>query len=343
MKKTITLLLLLAFVATSALAITGCQSTATAPDPAGEDNPTGVDNPPAQEPLQVALLMSGPISDQGWNAMAYQGLIAVQDDHGAEISFSENVAQSDMEEVFRGYAQSGFDVVFGHGFEFQDAAIRVAEEYPDTIFILTSNTHYQDPNMGSVTDNGFEKGFLAGVVAAVISESGTVGFIGGMEIPPIRAGMDGFEAGARYANPDVHVLTTFIGNFEDAGAAKELALAMIDSGADVVMAQADSASLGTIEAVTERNIYGIGINADQSSLAPDNIVTSSLAGYNVAMSLVVGSIIDGSWTPSGQVMGVAEGVNGLAAYHDKLTDAQISRIEEIREDIASGRLNVRDL
>ncbi len=341
MKKTLTFLLLLVFLATSILAATGCQSTATTPEPV-EDNHAD-DTEPATEPIRVALLMSGPISDQGWNAMAYQGLLAVQEDHGAEIAFSESVSQSDMEEVFRGYAQSGFDVVFGHGFEFQDAAFRVAEEYHETIFILTSNTNFQDPNLGSVTDNGFEKGFLAGVVAGVASESGTVGFIGGMEIPPIRAGMDGFEAGAKYVNPDTNVLTTFIGNFEDAGAAKELALAMIDSGADVVMAQADSASLGTIEAVVEQNIKGIGINADQSSLAPDNMLTSSLAGYNVAMSLVVGSIIDGTWVPSGQVMGVAEGVNGLAPYHQALSAEQIARIEEVREDIASGRLNVRDL
>lgn len=339
MKTQIRKALILFVAATMLLAtLAGCSPSAAPEAPeAPADAPS---QEPAAEPVRVALLLSGPITDQGWNASAYNGLMQIESDWGAEVAYSESVSQSDMEEVFRGYAESGFDVIFGHGFEFQDAALKVAEQYPETIFMLTSNTYFADPNVGSVSDDGVMKGFLGGIVAAVISESGTVGFIGGMEIPPIRKGMNGFEAGAKYANPDITVLTSFIGNFEDAGAAKEIALAMIDQGADVVMAQADSASLGAIEAVVERDIYGIGINGDQNSLAPDNIVTSAVANFPKAMSIMVGRIVDGSWVPSSNVMGLKEGVVDLAPYHgleSELTGEQKERIEQLKQEILDGK------
>lgn len=295
--------------------------------------------------LKVALLLAGPISDQGWNAMAYEGLMRIEKDFGFEVAYSENIPQSDREEQYRGYANQGFDIIFGHGFEFVDSATKVAQEFPEVKFVLTSSTVAQEPNVGSVTDDGLMKGFLGGVAAGVLTETNRVSFLGGLEIPPIVAGQNGFEAGAKYVNPDVEVVSTLIGNFEDAGKAKELAFSLAEQGSDIIMVQADAAGLGGIEGAQEKGIRVIGTNSDQNSVAPDTVVTSAMADYSVAMSLIVQQIVDGTWQPSSSVMGVKEGVVDLAPYHgfeDKITAEQKERIESVKQEIINGSLNVEE-
>jgi basic membrane protein A len=342
MKKLVACLLVVILL----FSLAGCGGTPVVPEePATADVSAAEDDKGGGDKLKVALLLAGPISDQGWNAMAYEGLKKIEKDFGFEIAYSESIPQSDREEQYRGYANQGFDIIFGHGFEFIDSATKVSAEFPDVKFILTSCTVFQEPNLGSVTDDGLAKGFLGGVAAGVLTESNQVSFLGGLEIPPIVAGRDGFEAGAKYVNPDVKVVSTLIGNFEDAGKAKELAFSLSEQGSDILMVQADAAGLGGIEGAQEKGIRVIGTNSDQNSVAPDTIVTSALADYSVAMSLVVQQIIDGSWEPSSSVMGVKEGVTALAPYHgfeDKITAEQKERIESVRQEIINGSLNVEE-
>ncbi len=319
------------------LALTGCTgNTESAEEPEGNDS----------EPLKVALLLAGPITDQGWNAMAYSGLIAADETYDIETTYTESVAQSDREEVFRGYATQGYDLIIGHGFDFLDAGLKVAESFPDVKFVITSTTASVEPNVGSVSDDGLMKGFLGGVVAGVLTETDTVAFIGGLKIPPIMLGQKGFEAGVKYVNPDANVLSTMSGTFEDAGVVKEIALSMIDQGADLILAQADSASLGSIEACEESGIRAIGINGDQNSLAPDTVVTSAMADFPLAMSLVIGQALDGTWEPVSNIMGVQEGVVGLAPYHgfeDKLTDEQKAEIEAVYQGLLDGSIELNEI
>ena len=268
MKRSIGILAILLILA---MLVVGCGSSQqaggdSAEEPKGEEK-TG---------LKVALMLSGPISDMGWNASAYEGLEQAEKDFGIETAYQESIAQSDIEEVFRGYAQQGYDLIIGHGFQFADTALKVATEFPDVKFVITSSNITQEPNLGSVNLDNVQQGFLMGAVAAIVSETNVVGGIGGQEIPPIKGSVVGFEQGAKHVNPDIKVLTALTGSNDDVAKAKETALAMIDQGADVVMTNANQAGLGSIEACKEKGVYAIGSNQDQNDMAPDAVVVSGI-------------------------------------------------------------------
>lgn len=305
----------------------------------------GVDVQQPETEFKVGLLMDGPINDQGWNATAFSGLMKIEEDLGATVSYAESVMQSDNEDVFRAYAEEGYDLVIGHGFNFIDAASKVAADYPETVFVCTSCEFNQPPNMGSVTADEFAKGFLGGVVAALVTETDRVAYLGGMEIPPIILGADGFLAGARYINPDIDVLVTYSGDFNDAGIAKEILYSFNDEQADIVMLAAGMANLGAAEAASETGVMIIGTNTDQYEIAPDAVITSAIADYPRAFLLLAQSVLEGSWEADSKVMGISEGVVDLAPYHDfedDIDEATKQQIEEIKESIASGEIIITE-
>lgn len=219
--------------------------------------------------FRVALLTPGAISDQSWNGGAYQGLMRIRDSLGAEVSHVQTRTPADFEENFREYGARGFDLVFGHGFEFQDAARRVAPGFPGTIYVTTSgNTHGQ--NLAGILFSFSDASYLAGVLAGGMTRSGTVGVIGGTELPPVKESFAAFERGVRSVRPNARVLTAYIGNWDDVSAGKEQALAQVGRGADVIFQNADAAGLGVFQAARERRgVFVIGSNADQNGVAPE--------------------------------------------------------------------------
>ena len=227
------------------------------------------DRPETGEDFSVALLTPGPISDQAWNGAAYTGLERIRDSLGASISHIQTKTPAEFEENFRQYGAKGYSLVIGHGFEFQDAARRVAPEFPKTHYVTTGGEGVD----GSVTAMAFnfaEPAYLAGMAAAAVSATGVIATIGGTELPPVKEGFAAFAAGARAVRPDIQVLTAYLGNWDDASAGKEQALAMIARKADVIWHNADAAGLGVFQAVRQsKNVWVIGANADQNALAPE--------------------------------------------------------------------------
>lgn len=338
MKKFLSVLLVLMMVMTL---VVGCGSEG---DSAGEPSDNG-DAGSDETPLKVALILPGPINDGGWCASAYEGIVMIEKDFGAEIAYNESTPISDYDEVFRMYANSGFDIIFGHGGEFGDAAMRVAPEYPDVQFAVTSTDIVQQPNVSSVQNDNAAQGFLQGVVAAVVTETNVVGAVGGMNIPSISDSLVGFEAGAKYVNPDIKVLRTLTGDFEDAGQAKEVAQSMIDSGADLVMQNADHAGMGVIEAAEENGVWAIGSIGDQYELAPKTVLVSGVAEMPVAFEAFVKKYLEAGddFKAGNFMMGIAEGVIYLSPFYDhELTDEQHAQIDQIVEDVKTGKINPRD-
>ncbi|QGP91224.1 ABC transporter substrate-binding protein PnrA-like protein [Neomoorella glycerini] len=176
---------------------------------------TGNNQTADSKQLKIALLLPGPINDMGWNASAYEGLKKVEKEFKAQVAYRENVAQSDMEEAFRAYAMQGYHVIIGHGFQFGDAAKKVAPQFPNIKFVVTSSDIHQDPNLASVNIDNEMQGFLMGAVAGLMTKSGTVAALGGQQIPPIIGSVEGFAKGAKYVNPQVKVITTYTGSFDD--------------------------------------------------------------------------------------------------------------------------------
>lgn len=295
--------------------------------------------------VKVALVLPGSANDKGWNQEAYDGLEKIKD-LGCETAYSENVQASDYETIFRGYADQGFNVVFGHGTEFEDAAEKVAEDYPDTIFCITSSDISQDPNVCSLQNLNNEQGFIAGVVAALATESKKVAAIGGMEIPSIQSYIMGFEQGVEYVDNGTEALTAYTGDFSDATKVKEQANAFIEQGADIVSQDADEAGLGLFEAIKDApdGVYAIGAVKDQCDECPGKVLTSATNQISDGMKVAIEDYIKEGLEAKCYKFGIKEGVIGLADYHDcadVLTDDEKQFVTDTMDKIANGEIEVK--
>ncbi|MDQ2889412.1 MAG: BMP family protein [Gemmatimonadota bacterium] len=263
---------------------------------------------PAPPVFKVALVTTGPISDQGWNAGAYAGLIQIRDSLGAVISNVQTQTPAEIDENFRQYGSQGYDLVFGHGFEYQDPAIRVAKSFPKTDFATTSGT-WTAPNVAGVYFKFSAGAYLAGVVAAGASHSGVLGAIGGTQLPPVVAAFKAFEEGARSVNPNIKVLTAYVGNWDDASAAREQALAQIARGADVIFQDADAAGLGVFQAARQNGTTRvIGSNSDQNGVAPEVTLGSVVIDLPRAMMMIARDVQNRRFTGHVYQLGGIDGV-----------------------------------
>lgn len=258
--------------------------------------------------FRVALVTPGSVADAAWNAGAYAGLLMVRDSLGVSVSHVEARTPGEQEEALRAYAAQGYDLVFGHGFEFQQPAERASADYQGTVFIVTSGERVE----GRVAPLVFriEEGtFLAGMVAGALTRTGRIGFVGGIELPPIQRGYQGWVAGARRVRPDVATRISYLNNFDDAAAGREAALAMIRLGVDMLHHNADAAGLGVFQAAKESpGVYVFGANADQRSLAPERVVGSAIIDLPRAILAVAREVREGRFVPKVESFGLEGGV-----------------------------------
>ena len=254
------------------------------------------DSRDSENSFRVALLTPGAISDQAWNGGAYAGLMRIRDSLGAHISHVQTKSPPEFDENFRQFGAQQYDLVFGHGFEYQDAAIRVAPSYPATIYVTTSGNSTGE-NLAGMVFAFEEPSYLAGMIAGAMTKSNTIGLIGGTEIPPVRASFVAFEAGARAVNPAVRIITSWVGNWDDVSAGREQALAQIGRGADVLFQNADAAGLGVLQAARERSVWAFGSNSDQNSLAPEVTLASVVIDLPHAFLVVARDVQEGKFTP----------------------------------------------
>jgi len=290
------------------------------------------------QPLKVAILLPGPYNDHGWNEVGYSGLMAIKEHVGAQVAYTENVQQSDEAADFRGYAAQGYTLVFGHGFQFADAAKQVAPEFPHTWFVVTSTVAGQAPNVASMSVDNYQQGYLAGAAAALLSKTGIVGTVGGQPIPPITNALKGFEAGAKHVNPAVQVLSGFTESFSDVAKAKEFALAMIDKGADVVMGDANQAGIGVVGAARDRHVLAIGMNSDQHSLAPETIPISVIQNYAAGFVAVAKKVLDGSLQPGPLNAGLNEGAVYPSPWYGPIPDQVQRSFQDVLDQAKAGQL-----
>ena len=259
-------------------------------------------------PFRVALVTPGSIADAAWNSGAYTGLRQIHDSLGVPVSHVEARTPAEQEEALRTYAAQGYNLVFGHGFEFQGPAERVGADYPAVVFIITSGERVQ----GKVAPLIFrlsEASYLAGMVAGGLTRSGVIGFVGGVELPPVREASDAWVAGARAVNPKVQSRTTYLNNWDDAALGREAARALIRVGADMLHHNADAAAIGLFQAAKDTpNVYLFGANADQTDLAPSRVIGSAVIDLPRALLLVAREVQGGTFTPKVESFGLASGV-----------------------------------
>lgn len=297
---------------------------------------------PATKPFRVGLLTPGSINDGGWNAIAYEGLQRTRTELGAEISHQETKSPAENLEGFRAYGAKGFDLAFGHGFEYQDPAKAAGAEFPKTIFITTSGTTIA-PNVAPMRFELEEATYLLGVIAARESKTGVAGLVGGVNFPSIASTFLAFKAGAQSVNPKFDVREVYTGNFDDLGAAKLATLSLINAGADFILHQANEAGRGVFQACSERKVRCFGSNKNQNDLAPDVIVASAVLDVPGAVLKMARTVKEGRFTPAIQYFGMKEGVVTLEwneRLKSQISPATVAEVERLEAQIKAGTLKV---
>jgi basic membrane lipoprotein Med (substrate-binding protein (PBP1-ABC) superfamily) len=215
------------------------------------------------------------VSDAGWNAAAYDGLQLIAHQLGAEVATVQTTSPADFDDSFRDFAGRHFNLIFAHGFEYTDAALKAGRDFPQSDFVVTSGSG-SSANVASLSFKIEEAAYVEGVIAGGMTKSGVAGAIGGIELPAIKLTFDGFRRGFLAVRPQGRVLTSFIGSFDDVGAAKEAALAQISEGADFLFHDADAAGLGVFEAARQSHIYAFGANRNQNQVVPGVVIASAV-------------------------------------------------------------------
>lgn len=291
------------------------------------------------EGLKVALLLSGAANDQGWNQTAYEGAQKACEKYGYELAYTENLEVADISAAFADYASAGYDVVIGHGYEFGDPALEVAETYPDTKFICTEADASAD-NVASYVMACEQTAYVEGIIAASTSESGKLGAIGPIPGDSLVKIINGYEDGAKTVNPDIEVQTAWTNSFVDTQLAQEAAKAMIDNGVDVIKHCANACGNGAMTAAVEAGIWCQGDSYDQSSLAPDNILDSAIYNLDVVIDTALGSVADGSFEGDVYNLGMADGAVEVL-LSDNLSDDVKATAQDAIDKIVSGELEVQ--
>lgn len=290
------------------------------------------------EGLKVALLLSGAANDQGWNQTAYEGAQKACEKYGYELAYTENLEVADISAAFADYASAGYDVVIGHGYEFGDPALEVAETYPDTKFICTEADASAD-NVASYVMACEQTAYVEGIIAASTSESGKLGAIGPIPGDSLVKIINGYEDGAKSVNPDIEVQTAWTNSFVDTQLAQEAAKAMIDNGVDVIKHCANACGNGAMTAAVQAGIWCQGDSYDQSSLAPDNILDSAIYNLDVVIDTALGSVADGSFEGDVYNLGMADGAVEVL-LSDNLSDDVKATAQDAIDKIISGELEV---
>ena len=288
--------------------------------------------------LKVAVALPGIITDKAWNQSAYEGLKTVEKQLGAQIAYTERVAQPDQVEVLSDYARRGFDLIFAHGGEFDAAGKQVAAQFPKAKFVIDNGTN-TGPNLADLQINHFHVAFLGGYVAGRMTKTNKVAVVAAQKFKAIEDLVAGYTQGAQYANSKVEVFVTYTGDWDNVGKGKEAALAHIAKGADVVMPILDHALVGVLDAIKEKNVYGVGYVADQLNLAPKNILTSVMENMSVAIFGMTKTVAAGKFEGKNYVIGLENPeVARLGRYNTVVPQNVRAQADEVKKLLISGTI-----
>jgi basic membrane protein A len=346
----VVLLILLALIAVSGVFV-GCAQEDGTEDQAAEaeDAETEDAGAEAAEPAgSVAVVFGrGGLGDESFNDAAFRGLEMANEELGVEFDYAEPQAVAEFEPLLTQFAAQGqYDLIVSIGFEQGDALGAVAQEFPDQNFAII-DTVVDQPNVASYTYAEQERGFLMGAAAALVTQNdayemtndaGQVAVIGGVQSPLIDANIAGYIAGAKYINEDVSVAHGYVGSWADPARGKEIAISMIENGADVVWGAAGRSGLGVLDAAMERGVYGIGADSDQGSVAPGHVLTNGMKFVDETMFIAIETTLAGDFEGGVNTLGVEEGALGYT--ESLLTADTIGRLEEVEEVIISGEMDI---
>lgn len=337
----------------SIIILTGCTSIN------GNSKPTQTGGETPEENLSAILLIPGVLGDKSFFDSAYNGLKMIEEQYGATVRVVEMTGDfTKWEPNFMDAVEGDWDIIFS-GSDTSEMLYNYSLMYPDQKFInFDSNMSDAAPNLYSMEYKANELSFLAGAVAALVTESdmelanddALIGFLGGMDIPGINDFLVGYIEGAKYINPDIKVMVSYAGVFTDPPKGKELGILQYNSGVDISFNVAGGTGLGLLDAAKEQNKYAIGVDSDQAVMFeetdPDkspHILTSAIKKIDYAMLDAVEKHLDGTLEYGVNVrVGLAEGAVGLAknVYYEQLSESDRAIIDELEDKLAKGEIKV---
>jgi basic membrane protein A len=280
----------------------GAEATRATPT-SGATGATGV----PEGDVRAAVLFPGLIDDGAFNQLGFRGVQQAKAE-GVDVAFQEGVTQDQQEEAFRNFAQQDYTTIVGYGGQFMDAALRVAEEFPETEFVVI-NGDRSAANVTSIGVNYYSLGYLAGVLSASMTQTKQVGLVVALEIPAEQETAQGFADGVASVDSSIEVKTIVTGDFDDIEKAREATLALIDQGVDVLWPFLNAGVLGFYSAISDsadKGVMAVGSLLDESSLAPQAVVGSILGdlGHIVFQVMSEPDLLD----HQASYWGVAQGI-----------------------------------
>ena len=306
--------------------------------------------------LKVALVYSGFLGDKSFNDSAHEGAMRAVEEFGIELKEMESKEPTEWESNYVAMAADGYDLVIAVSTQFEEIVTKHAPEFPETKFALIDGVVKGD-NVVSSTFAQNEGSFLAGAAAALfttktdiegVNPEKIIGWVGGMDIPVLSDFFTGYEQGAKYIDPEVQILQSFAGSFNDPLKGKELTVAQYSQGADIVMNVASGTGNGILEAAKDEGKYAIGVDLNQDDVYPGSILTSMLKRVDVATYMVIESVINGTY--KGNVTNYLDISNGgvsltdmsvmKEALGDKFPQDILDKIKELEEKVKNGEIKV---
>ncbi|HZK56446.1 MAG TPA: BMP family ABC transporter substrate-binding protein [Desulfosporosinus sp.] len=328
----------LAILLILAVGLVGCGNTA-APTPTA-----------AKDEFKVGLVTDvGGLNDKSFNFLANKGLEKAVKDLGVTKGVVESKQMTDYETNLSRFAEEKYNLVIAVGFLMYDAVEKVSKDYPDVKFMIIDSSITDRPNVASAMFKTEQCGYLVGVLSGLMEKTpgipnalgkNTVGLIGGMAIPPVNDYIAGFIQGAKSVNSDINIDLKYTGKFDDPALGKQMALSQIAGGADIVFHIAGGSGTGVIDAAKEKNVYAIGVDADQNYMAPDNVITSALKGMDVATFDIIKSVIDDKFKSGDVLFDLSNDGVGFATPTKVVPQEVTDKVNDAAKQIKDGTIKV---
>ena len=297
------------------------------------------------EPLKIVMIFPSAITSEAWNIEGYAGLMRAKNDFDIEVSYQESVLEGELAGVLRSCVAEGFDLIIVHELSYTDVVMDVAEDHPDAMFAIVYGFKSAD-NVASITGTNWEANSLAGAVAGAMTETNTVGFMIATDSPIAHNYLNaGFIYGARWTNPEVKVLTTHVGSWDDVVKAKELTGSMIKGGADIVFSQSGKGNIVAIQESEAAGIWAIGCVSDMSEIAPQTVVANVMYSVDSLVYGIIEDMLKGDLHGL-VVKGIKDGTEDIAfspLLIDKIPEDGMKRVMELRQIIIDGKITIEQI
>ncbi len=286
--------------------------------------------------FKVAIVLPGVITDKSFNQAGYEGVERAAGELGVEFAYSEKTAQPDQPEALSDYARRGYDLVIGHGGEFQESVGRVAGRFPDTQFLIVNGTEAGE-NIATMSFDFPALGYVMGYVSGKTSKTGKAGYVGAQKLLFYVQLGEGFEKGFTDARPDGQVFTAWTNDWDDVAKGKEAALNLISQGADVVFPSMDNAVVGSLQGIKEKGAMGIGIYYDAIADWPDTVIQSAIFDMRSALGEVIAKAKAGELKGESYIFGLETPVAArIGSYSDRVSAETQKEVSALIEKIVAG-------